>query len=152
MARGHIGVPILVVECVAQQGGAVLFRGQVAGLDELAALGVVGAGELVERHGDRPDRPAACACATFCSMPAEKARLSTPTMELVSPGEMGVALKMDGDHDVGVQVVADDIGGQVVEDAAVDKVMAVVRPGREERRREWRWRRERPAAEGRGRR
>jgi len=34
-------------------------------------------------------------------------------------------VEMDGDDNVGVQVIAEDVGGQVVEDAAVDEIVAV---------------------------
>ncbi len=42
------------------------------------------------------------------------------------PPEKGRGLKVDGDDNVGMKVVADHIGGQVIQDAAVDQVVAVV--------------------------
>ena len=53
-------------------------------------------------------------------------------MELVSGLRRAGVLKMDGDHDVGMQVAADDVGGQVVENAAVDEVVAVAALDRRE--------------------
>src|SRR5665213_2794774 len=44
LARGEVDLPIVVVEGVTEQGGAVLFGSEVAGADNLAALGVIGAG------------------------------------------------------------------------------------------------------------
>ena len=45
--------------------------------------------------------------------------------EMSVSSRLAFAVEMDGDDDVGVQVVAEDVGGQVVEDAAVDEIVAV---------------------------
>ncbi len=46
-------------------------------------------------------------------------------MELVSELLKERILQVDGDDDVGVQIALENVGGQVVENAAIDQVVAV---------------------------
>jgi hypothetical protein len=51
-ASGQVGFPPVGIEGIAQQGGAVLLGGLVAGLDKPIGLGVIGAGEAADRDFD----------------------------------------------------------------------------------------------------
>ena len=124
LSRGEIRSPVLLVERVGKQRGSVGLRGQIACVDQLAALGVVGGREAANRDGDDEIGETQGAVDILHDAGGEGAVEHADDGGDVGAGERRV-LKLDGNDDVGVEIVAQHVGGQVVDDAAVGEVVAV---------------------------
>ena len=126
IARGQVGRPALIVEGVAEQGGTARFRGLVAGIDQLRSLGlgVIGTGEAADGHVDDHIGQVHGLLNITLGTGIKGAVEHPDDGTDIRVGD-GSLLQMHGNHSIGMKIVFEDVGGQGVEDAAIDEVVAV---------------------------
>lgn len=124
IARVDVGLPIGVVESVVLQGILVVVGGFVPGVDELCGLRVVGAGEAADRDVDDDISELLRLIDIVDDAGGEGTVEHADDGAGVGGGERSI-LQAHGDDGVGVKLIAENIGGQVVEDAAIDKEVSI---------------------------
>ena len=123
IACGQVIAPALWVKSVAQQNGATALRCPVTGFDQLPGLGVIGSRKLADRHGDKHIGQRLGLFDVALDAGIECAVEHGDDGTGIRAGNGGL-FQMHSDHRLGVQVTPQDIRGQVVEDAAIDKEVA----------------------------
>jgi hypothetical protein len=136
------GGPTLVVEGVGQQLVAIGLGSLVARVDQGLALGVVADGRLANRH-QHDDVGKLDGEIDVLHDAGGEGTVEHAHQRGHIADEQWSILQPNGDHHVGVKIVAHHIGGQIVHDAAIYQVVAVGRLDRRKQARDgdrWQYR------------